>query len=430
MQNKRPKIFGYVVAGTVGLSLFALFFGYWMFAVPLDSAAMAPGKLVVEGRSKTVQHFEGGIVKAINVREGDIVEQGQSLIELDGTRAKASLDLLMGQALGLNAQVDRLNSEYKLAAEVQWSEFLQSSSDPRRVDFMLEQQQLFNSRRRQYEERVAIINERIDKNRDSIKQLRQQIKSVGEQKRLFRSEIASVSKLVKQQLSSKSPLLALQRDLADVVERKTALESRIENLEYENRENSVQLEAQRSNYLSEVSEKLAVLRLQQSDLQQRLLAAQDVLERTHIKAPLAGQVVGLNVTTVGGIVGSGEPLLELVPQSGDYIVEARIDPVDVDVVLPGQLASVRFSAYSRRYMPSFDGELVTLSADRIEDPSVSEEPFYLAQIRLDAAEILQQGVKLQSGMPIEVTIKTEPRTMADYLLEPVMRSFDRAFTLN
>lgn len=417
------------LTGSAALLLFVLSFGFWMFYVPLDSAAMAPGKLIIEGRSKRIQHYEGGIVEAIHVREGEVVNQGDLLLELDATRPQASQDLLIGQLLGLLAQQDRLLAEQNLADSINWSAELNDSTDRRRLSFMQEQQELFWSRKRQFRERVAIIEERIAKNIDAIEQLNQQIKQVRSQERAYRTEISIVAPLVEDMLAPKTQLLGLQRDLAAVLERKSALVSRIEGLEYDNRENSVQLAAQESNYLTEVNEKLAALRLQYNDLEQRLLAGQDVLERTKIRAPIAGQVVNLAVTTVGGSVGSGEPLMDLVPQSGTYLVEARVRPVDVDVISTGQSASIRFSAYSRRYMPAFEGRLVTVSNDRIEDPTVSEEPFYLAQIELDAQKVTGEGVRLQPGMPIEVTIKTEARTLADYMFEPVMRSFDRAFQL-
>lgn len=429
MPSSKPKITMLALSGSAALLLFVLSFGFWMFYVPLDSAAMAPGKLIIEGRSKRIQHYEGGIVEAIHVREGEVVNQGDLLLELDATRPQASQNLLIGQLLGLLAQQDRLLAEQKLAESITWSAELSNSTDTRRLSFMQEQQELLSSRKRQFRERVAIIEERIAKNIDAIEQLNHQLKQVKAQERAYRTEIGIVAPLVEGTLAPKTQLLGLQRDLSAVLERKSALESRIEGLEYDNRENSVQLAAQESNYLTEVNEKLAALRLQHTDLEQRLLAGQDVLERTKIRAPIAGQIVNLAVTTVGGSVGSGEPLMDLVPQSGTYLVEARVRPVDVDVISTGQSASIRFSAYSRRYMPAFEGRLVTVSNDRIEDPAVSEEPFYLAQIELDAKKVTSEGVRLQPGMPIEVTIKTEARTLADYMLEPVMRSFDRAFQL-
>jgi len=427
--NNSPKSVLLVTTGVAIFTAFVLLFGSWMFLVPLDSAAMAPGKLVIEGRSKRIQHYEGGIISLIHVAEGEVVEAGAPLLDLDSTRAQASQDLLLGQFLGLLAQQDRLIAEQKQHKDIEWSDRLRNSTDSRRFTFMREQHELFTVRKRQFLERVAIIRERIDKNNEAISQLTQQIQQVKRQESSYRTEVGIVGPLVEERLAAKTQLLALQRELSAVLERKSALQSRFDGLKYDNRENEVQLAAQESNFLSEVNEKLALLSVQYTDLEQRLLAGEDVLNRTQVRAPISGQVVNLAVTTVGGTVGSGEPLMDIVPQSGSYLVEARVRPVDIDVVTAGQTASIRFSAYSRRYMPAFDGKLTSVSADRIEDPSVSEEPFYLAQIELDAEAIVSEGVRLQPGMPIEVTIKTEARTFADYLFEPVMRSFDRSFQL-
>jgi len=431
MQSKsNPQYKNFAVAGFLILALFCGSIVAWSTLVPLDASAMAPGKLVVQGQSKTIQHFEGGIVKELHVEEGAQVREGDLLIQLDATRAKASMDLLMGQYLSLLTQIDRLNSEIAGNRTIQWSDTLSQLNDDRKNALIYEQNSLFYTRLKQHQERIEILQERVNKNEEAISQLNRQVDRVKRQERLYRSEIGIVAPVVEAGLADRPLLWGLQRELASTEEHRSTLESRIENLISENRENEIQIAAQDSNRYAELKERLAELQTQRSDLEQRLLAAEDVLSRTQIRAPIAGQVMNLAVTTLGGTINSSEPLMDIVPEDHPFIVEARIAPVDIDVVAPGQAASIRLGAYSRRFIPAIDGELLTVSSDRIQDPNISEEPFYLAQIALDMTTVEGLGLRLQAGMPIEVTLKTEPQTMADYLLEPVMRSFDRAFTLN
>ena len=424
----RPQVVGLVLVGFAVIAVFFGVLGGWAALARLDSAAIAPGVVVVDTKRKTVQHLEGGIVGEILVRDGDRVHAGQVLIRLDETRPRATLELLRGRYMAAQALEARLIAERDHREEIILPEsLLGQRDDPKVAEIIDGQTNIFVTRQQTLSGQIGILRQRMAQYREEIRGIEGEIAAEGTQLRLIAEEIATVSKLLEKGLAKKPRLLALQRQQAEINgerSRNEASIARAKNSIAETRLRITELETAR---IDEVVQELRDTQTQQFDLVEKMRAAEDVLRRTAILAPLGGVVVDLKVHTHGGVIAPGEPLLDVVPSADRLVVEAQIDPDDIDVAHEGLTARVQFTAFNRRHLVPVKGVVTSVSADRLVDER-SGLPYYLARIELadDLPEALN-GTSLYPGMQAEVMIVTEKRTVLDMLVQPIAQSFNRAF---
>lgn len=409
---------------------FFVVFGGWATFAPLESAAIAPGMVAVDSRRQTVQHLEGGIIKEILVQEGSTVEQGDVLIRLDRTRAEANVELLRGQylsAIGIRA---RLIAERDGQKEIRFTgELADDVITPEKASIIEGQRNVFASRQQYYEGQREILSQRIKQLDKQIEAFEAQQKAGATQLGLIREEMASVKDLVNKGLERKTRLLALQRAAAEIVGNGGEYQGRIAQARQQIGEFQSQLNDLGNKRLSDVTEQLRQTEDQIYDLTQRLSAAEDVLARTDILAPRTGTVVNLRFHTPGGVVRPGDPVLDIVPSDDTLVIDARVSPLDIDVVSAGMPAQVRLSPYSQRSTPIFDATLESLSADIMADQQGGG--YYLARVAVNQSELDKlHDVKLIPGMPAEVMLLTGKRTMLNYLLAPLQRTIERGMREN
>lgn len=419
----RAIFFGFVI-----LIFFVGGFLVWASVAPLDSAAVAGGTVIVDTNRKTVQHLEGGIIGEILVRDGDQVEAGQVVVRLDDTQPSASLELLKGRQTAALALEARLIAERDDRREIEFSDALMDDLDTyETIEAVAGQTNLFNARREALFGQVDILNQRIAQTEKEIVGLEGEIAAATRQLELIGEEIADVSTLVSQGLARRPRLLELERQAADIEgerSRNVAAVARARNQIGEAELRIQELHKQRTN---EVLEQLRDVQTELYDVAERISAARDVLARTEIRAPLSGRIVGLAVHTAGGVIGSGEPLMDIVPKDDRLIVEARVSPMDIDVVERDLPAQVRFTAFSQRSFAPLDGVVTQVSADVITDPATGELYY---KVRVEISEdipLALDGGSLYPGMPAEVMIVTGERTALDYILKPLEASVNRAF---
>jgi len=415
--------------GTVVLILFVLVFFVWGAFAPLDSAAVATGIVKVDSNRKTIEHLEGGIIREILVREGDEVEAGQTLLRLDATQAEASRELLRWQLIAAKAQAARLLAERNGLSEIVFPPVqVQGQAEEERVEEIQDgQRTLFLTRGKALKSRVAILGERIKQYKSQIRGFKAQEVAAQRRLSLLRDEIADLEKLVKRQVSPKSTLLALQRQAADVEGALGSYQAQIGRVQEAIGETKLQIVDAPNSYLNEVAENLREVRVQISDLEERLRSAADVLARQLVVAPVSGVVVDLRQFTTGGVIAPGEAILDIVPQEDSLVVEARLDPIDIDSVSPGLEAQVRLTAFRQRTTPTLSALVKTVSADSLTDERTGAS-YYAARVEVNREELdALEDVKLYPGMPAEVMIVTGERTFMQYLLSPLTDSFGRAF---
>ena len=420
---------GPVIAAAAIMAVFFGGFGTWAFLVPLSGAAVAPAYVAPEGFRKTVQHLEGGIVSEIRVREGSKVEAGDVIVVLDATRALADYNAAKAQLVSMLARSARLAAEESDAETPAFAEDLLAAGaeDPTVRALIDAERQSLTARRRALADQVAMRDGKVAQARADLASYEGSLVSVDRQIELIDEEITTVEDLLRKGLDRKPRLLALQRARADLEgQRNTAVNSAAGT-----RELIVATQAERAALVSsraeEVATDLAESLAAATRLRAEVKAATDRLDRTRIRAPVAGEVVDLKLRTIGGVVTPGEPIMDLVPRDQRLVIEARVSPKDIDVVHPGLKADVHLTAFHTRHMARVRGEVMQVSADRLTDPKTGE-PYYTAQIYVDMAEVQKKTpeVKLSPGMPAEAMIITGERTTFEYLIEPIRNSFRRA----
>lgn len=346
-------------AGSIVVLLFFGLLGSWATLAPLQSAAIAQGVVSVDTNRKTIQHLEGGIVGSIHVRDGDVVRKGQVLITLDATKAAATLDLLTGRYLATMALESRLVAERDGLDAVTFPEKLLKERGRAQVDEAVDgQMRIFVTRRNALLRQVAVLKQRSLQSQEEIRGLTGEIKAEDRQLELLKGEIRDVKWLVNQGLARKPRLLALQRQQAEIEGARPRNVANIARAEQAITEAELRVAELRTAQLNEVAQALRQAQNDMFDLIEQKRSAEDVLKRISIRAPENGTVVGLQVHTAGGVIAPGATVMDIVPIGDKMIIDARVDPSDIDIVHPGLEAQVRLTAYTQRNFVPLKGEVV------------------------------------------------------------------------
>jgi len=366
-------------AGLLAIALGAAAFGVWAAYAPLSGAVIAPGFVKIDLNRKLVQHQEGGIVRAVRVRDGDRVQAGQELVALDDVRIDAQLDLLRTQLDAEHAKAARLEAERAELAKVVFPRSLFSrSKEPKIGELLARETTLFRARREALESQVAVLRRQIRETSEEADALAQQLKAEAEALKLQKEELTLNEKLLSQ------------------------------------------------GYVQSAADELKEAAARIFDLEERIRPSRDAAERQKISSPIAGEVVGLRVFNSGSVIGPREIPMEIVPEEKRLIVEARIRPEDVNYVRAGSQADVRLTAYPTRTTPLVHGAVAYVSGDRMVEQQTGAA-YYVVHVDVTEQALANAGnLKLQAGMPAEVFIRTDSRTAVDYLLAPVTAYLSRA----
>ncbi|WP_274628427.1 HlyD family type I secretion periplasmic adaptor subunit [Arvimicrobium flavum] len=410
-----PAAFGYtaiVLAFVVG--------GGWSAFARVDSAVIAPGVISIESNRKTVQHYEGGIVREIRVKEGDFVKPDAVLFELDTTEARANVSMVRAQLDSALALEARLVAERDHADAIDFPEELLTRQDqPVTAASIIDQEKQFNQRRDALAGQMAILTSRIEQLNTEIGGLGQEAAATRRQLEAIDDELDSKQQLYKKKLIAKSQVLALEREkarLEGVVGRSVADTAKAEGSIGETKLQIQQLEKQ---FLEDVNAQILEARQKISDLRQRFVVANDVFDRLVVKAPLGGYVQNLKVFTRGAVIQSGQPLLDLVPVDEPLIIQARVSPLDKESVRVDMQAEVRFPSFKATDFPLIYGKVRSVSNDRFVDEQ-SGQAYFLALVQVEDDEVDSVQEHLTAGLPAEVIMPTGERTVLQYLIDPML----------
>lgn len=420
---------GPTIAGYAALVFGVFGFGAWASVAPIEGAVLAPGIFVATSQNKIVQHLEGGIIREILVREGELVEAGQTLMRLDETSARADLSRLLQRQAQLLAQEARLRAEAEQKPGVTFpDEIARHSALPDLKPLFDSHVSIFHARRQKLMSEVSIQEQTIAAFGQRIAGDEARIASIKTQLRLVNEELAGKAELYQKGLIRKPEYLALQRlqanlngeigrleaEVGDSRERITGAEQQIARLKH------IAVQA--------AYEELHAASGELKDVRERIITAQSVLGRITIEAPVKGAIVKLNYHTAGGVIKPGNDILALLPLGDELVIEVQIRPQDIDNVKRGQEAIVRMSALNQRTTPMISGLVVYVSADALPNEKKSDDNVYIARVRLDATEASKLKDFLPTpGMPAEIYIKTGERTFFEYLMQPVRDTMARAF---
>lgn len=418
--DKKPRTLGLIIL----LVTFGIF-GMWAAFAPLDSASLAPGVVGVKGKRKTVQHYEGGIVQDILVADGENVQKGQPLLVLDKTQFGAELGVLRGQYFTAVAQQARLIAERDDKESIEFISDL-DADDARAEEAKRNEVEIFNARKSARLGEQGVLEQRIIQLRSQIKGQQALIKSQRELSESFQDEIKDLSALLEDGFVEKTRLVELQRSLARTQGEIADQEASIAQTEVRIGETQLEILQLNKRFKTEVVNQLAEVQAQVYDIDQRISAIQDRVERTVVKAPVSGKVLGLSAHTIGGVIQAGQTILDIVPENEQLLIEARVSPVDIDRVEVGLEATIRFSAFQTQTTPVIPGRVIKISPDRLVDAETGQ-PYYSASV-----EVTEEGRKtlgdlvLVPGMPADVLIKTGERTLLQYLLQPASNAMARS----
>lgn len=406
---------GVVVAGLLGGV------GAWSAATEISGAVVAPGAVAVESNAKKVQHPEGGVIAQLNVREGDRVKAGDVVARLDETQVRANLAIVTKALNEFYALEARLTAERDGAAAVEFGSFLSAASQDN-VDAMASmagQRTIFESRRTARESAKTQFREQIAQLESGIEGLVTQQRAREKELLLIDGELTGVRDLFSKNLVPVARVNALERDRARIDGERGKLIADIATSRGTIAEKKIQMLRLDDDFRSEVVKELADVRNKINENVERKIASEDRLRRVDIKAPASGQIHQLNIFTVGGVIGNGESLMLVVPENDKLVIDAQVEPQDIEHVSVGQKANIHFSAFADRNLRDSVGEVMTVSPDLVEDP-VSRRKFY--RIKLSAvAPVNAEGkaLTLVPGMPVECFIVKGDRTVLSYLLKPV-----------
>jgi HlyD family secretion protein len=403
--------------------------GGWAVVAPLSAAVMVAGTLVVESDVKKVQHPTGGVIAQIPVHDGMHVKEGELVARLNEVQVGANLQVVMKQLDETRVRIARLTAERDGVEEPKLPRELATRTGDKDIEqLIMSENSLFKARASARQSQKELLRGHIGQLGEEIEGLNAQIKSKGTQVDLISSELRGVQTLYDKQLVPLTRLTALQREAARLDGEREQLVSTIAETRSKISEAELQIIRIDQDLRAEVTKDLREAQDKESELTERSVAAQDQMNRIDLRAPTSGVVHQLAVHTIGGVIGPAEVIMEIVPDSDNLQVEARLSPKDIDQVLVGQKTLVRLSAFNQRTTPQLNGVVSYVSADLSHDKQTGAA-YYTLRITLPAAELRRLGdLQLVSGMPAELFLQTGSRTMMSYLLKPITDQLQRTFS--
>ena len=423
-----------------GIIIVALFFvglGGWTATARLDAGALAQGVVVVSSNRQAVQHRDGGTIVKLSAKDGDRVEAGQVIATLDDNELRASATSLSAQWIELTALAERLDSERRGTRTINEPAGF-AELDEKYVqlaeDAMSRQRQELKARSQSVSAQLTVLKQQIREMEARKVGLYDRIVSIDQQAKLLNDELVGMKQLSDQGLAPLTRVRALERSLAELGGERAELNASIAQVDEtiaRTRSESVALERGETR---DVTRELRETEGKIADLWPRLQAVQAQLERTEVRAPATGVVVGSTVFTEGGVIAPGQTLMEIVPESEPMIVDARIRPEDVDDVTLNMKAEVKFSGLQGRSLPIIYGEVDSISADRMVDEQTGM-PYFRIKVTVSEEELQRlydagADFDLKPGLPADVLIPLRKRTALQYLTEPLTASLWKSFREN
>ncbi|MGF1552908.1 MAG: HlyD family type I secretion periplasmic adaptor subunit [Paracoccaceae bacterium] len=420
---------GFAIFGIICVIVLGGGFGGWAATANIAGAVVAQGQLRVESERQVVQHPDGGIVGEINVREGDMVGAGATVIRLDGTRLNSELAALESQLYEIMARRGRLEAEQADLDEITFDpELIEVAAKRENVARLMQgQQNLFEARLDSMETEMRVYAERQAQVRQQITGVDAELEAIARQASLAEEELADMRSLYDKGLARRDRIMALDREAArlqgqegQLVARRAELGGQISQL----KEEQLRLgKTRREEAIAELRE----LGFRELELKERRIQLEDQLSRLDVRAPREGIVYDMQVHALESVVRAADPILYIVPTDSALVVEAQVDPASIDQVHVGQEAVLRLTAFNTRTTPEVFGDVIKVSADAFFEEQTGRSYYKVdVELREEAFEVLE-GKELVAGMPVEVYLQTGARTPIAYLMKPMTDYVNRAW---
>lgn len=411
---------GRMIAATALGVLLTAGIGGWAAQARLAGAVISQGELVVTGETKQVQHVDGGTIVSIPVKIGSMVEKGDVVLRLDDTQVRIELGIVQSQVAQMKAMMARL------VAERDGAETLSFDGLNLAPEVTREERKLFEENRVMRANQKQQIEMQISQLRNQIKGLKEQEKANLSENDLIAEELAMQEGLVEKGLAKASELRGLRRQMVRIEGTIGDLVARIAEAEGQISELNVRLMSVDQTSRTELQKEIVSVEAKLSELEQRALQLTHRLERTVVKAPESGTIYDLQAHTVGGVVAPGQVIMAIVPKDSKLDVHVKVAPTDIDRIFVGQTARMRFTAFNRQTTPEIVGAVDIIPAATVVDKATNL-PFYKTSVAFAPDDLGELATKLTPGMPVEVYIETEERTVISFLSKPFTDQITRAF---
>lgn len=426
---KRWSARGAVLTGLVAILVLLGGFGVWAMQSRIAGAVVASGQVEVEQQRQVVQHPDGGVVEEILVRDGQTVAAGQPLIRLDGNLLSTEHAIVEGQYFEILARRGRLEAERGDAATLDFPpDLVASAKDDPEIQALIDgQTSLFETRRDTLRQSLEQLEKQSEQVRQQVDGIDAQIAALMRQRELIGEELTDQQTLLDRGLAQASRVLALQREAASLDGQLGELKASRAAAETRQTELDIQRLRLGSERREQAETELRDLGYRELELAERRRGLTEQINRLEIRAPAAGVIYNMQVTTPRSVIRPAEPVLYVIPQDRPLVISARLATINVDEVQVGQPVVLRFSAFSSRTTPEIDGVLGRVSADALIDET-TQMPYYRAEVTIPPEQLAKLGdLQLIPGMPVEVFIQTGERSPMAYLVKPLADYFNRAF---
>ena len=426
--NAGASINRLILVGCAVVAFLALGLGGWASTAEISGAIIAQGSLVVDSNVKKVQHPTGGVVGEVRARDGDRVKAGDILIRLDETVTRANLAIVTKGLTEFYARKARLAAERDGTDTVALpKELANRAGDSDVQEAMASERKLFELRRKTRTGQKDQLAQRVKQLQEQIIGLTAQQDAKTKEMGLIDKELGGVRDLWAKNLVPITRLTALEREEARLQGERGQLIAAAAEAKGKIVETQLQILEVDQQFTSDVAKELRETDSKIGEYVERKVTAEDQLKRTDIRAPQDGVVFQSTANTVGGVITAGDPIMLIVPEADSLLVEAKVEPKDIDHVQIGQSVVLRFSAFNTRTTPELNGTVVRVGADTSTDQRTGQS-YYLVRISMTKDEIGRLGdVKLTPGMPVEAFIQTGERTVLTYLVKPLQDQLKRAF---
>jgi protease secretion system membrane fusion protein len=418
----------------IGLWIIAIGLGgffLWASLAPLAQGIAGNGTVVVAGERKTVQSLSGGAINKILVREGDHVSEGQLLLQLNTVQAQSQLDVALGQWFSASCVEARLAAESQTLDSIQWpQELLRRSSDPRAKADMAQQATMFETRRAELESRLQIMHNASESLQEQLASYKEIKKHLETQLSFQHKELEGLRALAAEGYVPRNRLFEAERNASQISAQLTSGIADIGKTRQAINDSKLQILQLRQAFRIDAEAQLTAASNEASGLAERIKALEFEVNNASIRAPVSGQVIGLSVHTVGGVIPPAQRLMDIVPKGSAWIIKARFDPMVADRLKPGLPVNLRFSSLTSATLPVVVGEVLNVSPDQLLDEQ-SRMPYFSVEVEVGTeavAELLAHDLDVKPGMQAEVMVQTGERTFMNYLLKPLAQRLRGAMT--
>ena len=424
--ERQPSLRSLVLAGVGAIAVGFGGFGAWAMTARLDNAAVASGVVAVDSKRKTVSHLEGGVLKMLLRTEGERVVKDEPLLRFEDARARAELQQLQGKRVGLEAKLARLKTEQANAAEIDFPDDIERDRTPIAREVVRAERGLFKARTQVYDGKIRIQQRVIEQHQAEAEALQAQIDAIRFQRTLIDEETRVIADLYEKRYAKRTQLVDLQTKQSELTgragenaARKAKAEQQVAGANLEIL--SISLERQ-----NEVAKEIQDSQLMLSEVNERIVQAEDVLRRLVVLSPQEGIVTNIRMRTAGSAIAAGEAILDIVPEQEPLIVEAKVDPRDIDVIRVGAETRIRLTAFNSRLLPPLQAQVTYVAPDQLIDEKTNIA-YFIVRAEIRPESLRENKVVLHAGMAAEVLIVNGSRRAIDYLLSPFAESFNRAF---